>query len=69
MLQLMVLKNSTSCAVYGPAALPRSSTVIMFKRLETEQQQAMLQARGAGAACFLSAAGVRIMLRPHFPSS
>lgn len=69
MLQFMLLRKSTSCAVYGPAALPRSSTVIMFKRLETEQPQAMLQARGAGAACFLSAAGVQIMLRQQFPSS
>lgn len=30
---------------HGPAALPRNSTVVMFNRLETEQQQGMLQAR------------------------
>jgi hypothetical protein len=30
---------------HGPAALPRNSEVVMFNRLETEQQQAMLSVR------------------------
>ena len=31
---------------HGPAALPRNSEVVMFNRLETEQQQAMLSVSG-----------------------
>jgi hypothetical protein len=38
---------------HGPAALPRNSEVVMFNRLETEQQQAMLSVRARLASDIL----------------